>query len=56
VAAILDLGLPDMNDMEFLDRLVRETGSRPPVIVCTARDLTREQEMKLREQAASIVL
>jgi two-component system chemotaxis sensor kinase CheA len=55
-AVILDLGLPDMNDMEFLDRLVRETGSRPPVIVCTARDLTREQEMNLREQAASIVL
>ena len=55
-AVILDLGLPDMNDMEFLDSLVRETGSRPPVIVCTARDLTREQERDLREQAASIVL
>ncbi|MCX5653686.1 MAG: response regulator [Planctomycetota bacterium] len=53
---VLDLGLPDMDGMEFLDRLVRETGSRPPIIVCTARDLTREQEMNLREQAASIVL
>ena len=53
---VLDLGLPDVSGIEFLDGLVCETGSRPPVIVCTARDLTREEERDLREQAASIVL
>ena len=53
---VLDLGLPDMSGGELLTRLEREGVELPPVIVHTARDLTREEEMGLREHAESIVI
>jgi CheY-like chemotaxis protein/signal transduction histidine kinase/HAMP domain-containing protein len=53
---VLDLGLPDMSGGELLARLDREGVELPPVIIHTARDLTREEEMDLREHAESIVI
>ena len=37
-AAILDLGLPDMDGMEFLKRLRMRSGAGLPVLILTARD------------------
>lgn len=53
---VLDLGLPDMDGSELLSRLARETASMPPVIIHTARDLTRDEEAIIRESAESIVI
>ena len=53
---ILDLGLPDMSGNELLERAEREGLELPPVVVHTARDLTREEERELREHAESIVI
>ncbi len=54
---ILDLGLPDMTGFDLLKTLERDGHTAiPPVIVYTGRDLTREEEMKLREYAESIII
>ncbi len=53
---VLDLGLPDMDGGELLARLEHEGVGLPPVIIHTARDLTREEEIALRERAESIVI
>ena len=54
---ILDLGLQDMTGYELLQSLDEEFGSDlPPVIVNTARDLTREEDRWLRERVESIVV
>jgi len=54
---ILDLHLPDMSGFELL-RTISEDASitMPPVIVYTAKDLTREEDQQLREFASSIVI
>ena len=53
---VMDLGLPDMDGGELLARLESEGVNLPPVIVHTARDLTREEEADIRERAESIVI
>jgi len=53
---ILDLGLPDMDGLELLRNLKNEGVPLSPVIIYTARDLTPEQEMGIREHADSIIL
>ncbi|GFK94218.1 Autoinducer 2 sensor kinase/phosphatase LuxQ [Fundidesulfovibrio magnetotacticus] len=54
---ILDLGLPDMTGFELLDRMkARCPAGPPPVIVYTGRELSREEERRLREQADSIIV
>jgi CheY-like chemotaxis protein/signal transduction histidine kinase/CHASE3 domain sensor protein len=53
---VLDLSLPDMDGSEVLSRLEAEGVTLPPVIIHTARDLTNEEEFKLRKQAESIVI
>ena len=53
---ILDIGLPDMAGPELLKRLEDEKVEIPPIIIHTARDLTPEQELAMREYADSIVL
>ena len=54
---ILDLGLPDMSGFELLERM--STGmdpARPPVIVYTGKELTRDEEMALRKHAETIIV
>ena len=53
---ILDIGLPDMEGQELLKRLQEDEMVLPPIIIHTARDLTVEEEMAVREYAASVVL
>jgi CheY-like chemotaxis protein/signal transduction histidine kinase len=54
---ILDLGLPDMNGLEMLEKLSAETELViPPVIVYTGRELTPEEEMELRRYSDSIIV
>jgi len=54
---ILDLKLPDMNGFDFLAEMEKLALRRkPPVIVYTARDLTREEQARLSEVSQSIVL
>jgi PAS domain S-box-containing protein len=53
---VLDLVLPDMDGGELLARLDHEGVNLPPVIVYTARDLTRDEAANLRERADSIVI
>jgi CheY-like chemotaxis protein/CHASE3 domain sensor protein len=53
---ILDIGLPDMAGPELLKRLEDEKVKLPPIIIHTARDLTPEQELTMREYADSIVI
>ena len=55
---IMDLSLPDMSGHELLSKLSSEnsTYSFPPVIVYTARDLTAQEEQKLRLYSGSIII
>lgn len=55
---IMDLSLPDSTGYELLEKLSENSSpySFPPVIVYTARDLTREEEEKLRTYSASIII
>ncbi|MCJ7523642.1 MAG: response regulator [Candidatus Aminicenantes bacterium] len=53
---VLDLGLPDMNGLELLKTLEQEGLPVPPIVIHTARDLTREVEAELREFSDSIVI
>jgi CheY-like chemotaxis protein/CHASE3 domain sensor protein len=55
---IMDLSLPDMSGHVLLAKLSNEssTYSFPPVIVYTARDLTLEEEQKLRLYSGSIII
>jgi len=57
---ILDLGLPDMTGFELLEVLRgfedEGTAPLPPIVVYTGRDLTREEEARLREYTESIII
>ena len=53
---VLDLELPDMTGGELLAKLESEGMVLPPVVVHTARDLTPDEEMMLREYADSIII
>lgn len=54
---ILDLSLPDMTGFEVLERLSQiEDFVFPPIIVYTGRDLTRDEEDKLRRYSNSIIV
>lgn len=55
---IMDLGLPDLSGYDLLGRISQENSSYsfPPVIVYTARDLTTEEESKLRQYSNSIII
>jgi PAS domain S-box-containing protein len=53
---ILDLGLPDMTGFQLLRQLRAEGIIIPPVVVYTGRELTRDEEMELRDYAESIII
>ena len=52
---ILDLGLPDMDGLEFLKRATRN-GAIPPVVIYSAKCLSNEETMQLRQYTDSIVI
>jgi CheY-like chemotaxis protein len=54
---ILDLGLEDMSGFELLEKIRgHKTCSKIPVIVYTGRDLTLEEDKKLRKYTESIII
>jgi HAMP domain-containing protein/CheY-like chemotaxis protein/GAF domain-containing protein len=54
---VLDLGLPDMDGFEFIDRVKNELGLTDlPIIVYTGKELTKRQETELRRVAEAIVI
>jgi CheY-like chemotaxis protein len=54
---IVDLVLPDLSGYELLERLTStDKQSYPPVIVYTGRDLTRDEEEKLRKYSKSVII
>ena len=54
---VLDLGLPDMTGLELLRRLSRETSvAVPPVVIYTGRELTRAEDLELRNYSDSIIV
>ncbi|MFC4764089.1 response regulator [Dyella koreensis] len=52
---VLDLGLPGISGMEFLEQL-SASGRIPPVVVYSGRELSREESLKLRQYTDSIVI
>ncbi|MFZ5891573.1 MAG: response regulator [Myxococcota bacterium] len=53
---ILDLGLPDMDGLDLLEKLTQRTDVDPPrVIVHTGRALTREEKSRLEAYAEAVV-
>ncbi len=54
---VLDLRLPDMSGFDVLERVQQDPALRAlPIIVYTGRDLSEEEETRLRTMAKSIVL
>lgn len=54
---VLDLTLPDASGYSLLETLSREEAyAFPPVIVYTGRDLTADQEQRLRRYSNSIII
>jgi CheY-like chemotaxis protein len=53
---VLDLGLPGMSGLELLEQLSNAPGGVPPVVVYSGRDLSREENLLLRQYTDSIVV
>ena len=54
---VLDLALPDASGFTLLEQLSEEGGeSLPPVIVYTGRDLSEDEEQRLRRYSSSIII
>jgi signal transduction histidine kinase/DNA-binding response OmpR family regulator/HAMP domain-containing protein len=57
IAVVLDLIMPHLDGFEFLERFRRtEAGRSTPVIVWTVKDLTKNDEARLRETAQAVVM
>jgi HAMP domain-containing protein/CheY-like chemotaxis protein/signal transduction histidine kinase len=54
---VLDLGLPDMTGLEFIDHVKADEALREiPIIVYTGRELTQEQETELKRVTDAIIV
>ncbi len=54
---VLDLRLPDMSGFELLDKIQEESSLRNiPIVVFTGKDLSGEEEKRLKEVAKSVIL
>lgn len=52
---VLDLGLPGISGLELLEELA-QSGSIPPVVVYSGRELSREENLRIRQYTDSIVI
>ncbi|MPS28533.1 MAG: response regulator [Alcaligenaceae bacterium] len=52
---VLDLGLPGISGFDFLERLAA-VEPRPPVVVYSARELSREDQLRIRSHTDSVVI
>lgn len=53
---ILDLTLPDVSGMDLLSELNSLQISLPPVVIYTGKDLSHDEEAKLRQYSQSIII
>jgi HAMP domain-containing protein/signal transduction histidine kinase/CheY-like chemotaxis protein len=54
---VLDLGLPDMGGVELIEQIKQQTQSKSlPIVVYTAKDLLKEEEMRLKALTESILI
>jgi CheY-like chemotaxis protein len=53
---ILDLSLPDMDGLEFLESLQQQRAETPPVVVYTGRALSKAETQRLEAYTEAIVL
>ncbi|WP_460201910.1 response regulator, partial [Scytonema sp. NUACC21] len=54
---VLDLGLPDMSGFDLIERIKQlPNGEALPIIVYTARELTRSEDTQLRRLAETIIV
>ncbi|HET6430770.1 response regulator [Dyella sp.] len=53
---VLDLGLPGMSGLELLERLAQSEAGVPPVVIYSGRDLSREENLVLRQYTDAIVV
>jgi len=54
---VLDLRLPDISGFELLEKIQQQPGLRDlPIVVFTGKELTEEEEMRLRKMAKSIII
>ena len=53
---ILDLGLSDMTGFDLIEKINKSNTNRPPIIVYTGKDLTREENETLEKYAESIII
>ncbi|OKH16128.1 hybrid sensor histidine kinase/response regulator [Fischerella major NIES-592] len=54
---VLDLGLPDMNGFELIEQIKQSpNGEALPIIVYTARELTRAEDVQLQRIAETIIV
>lgn len=54
---IVDLTLPDLSGIELLEKVHAALGEEaPPIIIYTGRELSRDEEQKLREFSESIII
>jgi HAMP domain-containing protein/CheY-like chemotaxis protein/GAF domain-containing protein len=54
---VLDLGLPDMNGFEFINRLKNDLHIDDiPIVVYTGRELSKKEETELKRMAEAIII
>ncbi len=53
---ILDLGLSDMTGFELIEKINKLNIHKPPIIVYTGKDLTKEENDTLQKYAESIII
>lgn len=54
---IIDINLPDISGFDLIDEMAELSGiSHPPIIVYTGRDLTKDEEMRLKRHSQSVII
>lgn len=54
---IMDLDLPDISGFDLIDQLAESHEiSHPPIIVYTGKDLTRDEELRLKRHSQSVII
>ncbi|MBM6580403.1 response regulator, partial [Microvirga sp. BT689] len=55
--AIIDLGLPDLPGAELIERIRKTTGGEElPIVIYTGQDLTKAEERRLQNSAATLIV
>jgi signal transduction histidine kinase/CheY-like chemotaxis protein/HAMP domain-containing protein len=55
--AIIDLGLPDLPGAELIERIRQTTGGEElPIVIYTGQDLTKAEERRLQNSAATLIV